>query len=64
MTNSKVIDADGHIIERDADLRPYLKPLFDKRGGRIIGDDAATCQSIPGLIEEVKPFLWTDNARV
>jgi hypothetical protein len=31
MALSKVIDADGHIIERADELRRYLKSPFDKR---------------------------------
>jgi hypothetical protein len=33
MDNSKVIDADGHIIERSEELRRYLKPPFDNAAG-------------------------------
>ena len=29
MNNAKVIDADGHIIERRDELRLYLKPPID-----------------------------------
>ena len=27
----QIIDSDGHILERDSDVRPYLEPPFDKR---------------------------------
>jgi uncharacterized protein len=39
MDNSKVIDADGHIIERSEELRRYLKPPFDKRGGPLTASE-------------------------
>ena len=39
MINSKVIDADGHIIERSDELRRYLKPPFDKRGGPLTASE-------------------------
>jgi predicted TIM-barrel fold metal-dependent hydrolase len=39
MDNSNVIDADGHIIERRDELRPYLKSPFDKRGGPLTASE-------------------------
>src|SRR5215831_5228462 len=35
MAEAKVIDADGHIIERTDELRKYLKSPFNKRGVRL-----------------------------
>ena len=35
MAGSKVIDADGHIIERTEELRKYLKSPFNKRVGPL-----------------------------
>src|SRR5258705_9247241 len=35
MSSGKVIDADGHIIERSDELRHYLKAPFNKRGGPL-----------------------------
>ena len=31
MTRKPVIDCDGHIVERQSDIRKYLEPPFDKR---------------------------------
>ena len=39
MGGSKVIDADGHIIERTDELRKYLKSPFDKRGGPLTASE-------------------------
>jgi hypothetical protein len=39
MARLKVIDADGHIIERADELRRYLKPPFDKRGGPLTASE-------------------------
>ena len=39
MAGSKVIDADGHIIERTDELRKYLKSPFDKRGGPLTASE-------------------------
>jgi predicted TIM-barrel fold metal-dependent hydrolase len=39
MTLSKVIDADGHIIERSDELRRYLKTPFNKRGGPLTSSE-------------------------
>jgi len=36
MQNSKVIDADGHIIEQNDILRSYLEPPYDRRGGPLV----------------------------
>jgi len=40
MSNEKVIDADGHIIERSDELRKYLKAPFNKRGGPLTASEA------------------------
>ena len=34
-----IIDADGHIVERDADLRKYLPEPYSKRAGRLLPSD-------------------------
>lgn len=39
MNNFSVIDADGHIIERNDELRRYLKAPFDKRGGPLTASE-------------------------
>ena len=39
MSQSKVIDADGHIIERSDELRRYLKAPFNKRGGPLTASE-------------------------
>ena len=39
MAGSKVIDADGHIIERSDELRRYLKAPFNKRGGPLTASE-------------------------
>jgi uncharacterized protein len=39
MAGSKVIDADGHIIERSDELRGYLKSPFNKRGGPLTASE-------------------------
>ena len=39
MAGLKVIDADGHIIERADELRGYLKPPFNKRGGPLAASE-------------------------
>ncbi|MDP6633129.1 MAG: amidohydrolase family protein [Dehalococcoidales bacterium] len=31
--NEKVIDADGHLRDRDADIRAFMEELYGKRGG-------------------------------
>jgi predicted TIM-barrel fold metal-dependent hydrolase len=35
MQDQRVIDADGHIIERSEELRRYLKPPFNRRSGPL-----------------------------
>ena len=35
MTRAPVIDADGHILERQEDVRKYLKPPWDRRRGGL-----------------------------
>ena len=45
MSNAKVIDADGHIIERTEELRKYLKPPFNKRGGPLTASEPGTAIS-------------------
>ncbi|MEA2658682.1 MAG: uncharacterized protein QOF64_1278, partial [Candidatus Binatota bacterium] len=50
MAGSKVIDADGHIIERTDELRKYLKSPFNKRGGPLTASepwDRALQQTLP-----------------
>jgi len=50
MAESKVIDADGHIIERTDELRKYLKSPFNKRGGPLTASepwDRALQQTLP-----------------
>src|SRR5882724_10389500 len=39
MAGAKVIDADGHIIERTDELRKYLKSPFNKRGGPLTASE-------------------------
>ncbi len=39
MSSEKVIDADGHIIERSDELRRYLKAPFNKRGGPLTASE-------------------------
>ena len=34
-----IIDADGHIVERDDDLRKYLTEPYSKRAGRLLPSD-------------------------
>src|SRR5215470_15806327 len=50
MAGSKVIDADGHIIETTDELRKYLKSPFNKRGGPLTASepwDRALQQTLP-----------------
>jgi predicted TIM-barrel fold metal-dependent hydrolase len=48
----RVIDADGHILERQSDIRKYLEPPWDKRPGPLTpGDqpwDAELYGTLPG----------------
>ena len=39
MPEAKVIDADGHIIERTDELRKYLKSPFNKRSGPLTASE-------------------------
>lgn len=51
MANGKIIDADGHIIERSDELRKYLKAPFNKRGGPLTASepwDRDLRQTLPG----------------
>ena len=34
-----IIDADGHIVEKDDDLRKYLPEPYSKRAGRLLPSD-------------------------
>src|SRR6266571_1467243 len=36
---AQVIDADGHIVERDADIRPRLPEPHSRRGGSLLAGD-------------------------
>ena len=35
----KTIDADGHIVEKDLDIRKYLAEPYSKRGGALLPSD-------------------------
>ena len=35
----KTIDADGHIVEKDLDIRKYLAEPYSKRGGPLLPSD-------------------------
>src|SRR4029434_2118809 len=51
MAGTKVIDADGHIIERTDELRKYLKSPFNKRGGPLTASepwDRDLRETLPG----------------
>src|SRR5262245_5160355 len=39
MSQPKVIDSDGHIIERSDELRRYLKEPFNKRSGQLTASE-------------------------
>jgi hypothetical protein len=39
LNSFSVIDADGHIIERNEELRRYLKEPFNKRGGPLTASE-------------------------
>jgi predicted TIM-barrel fold metal-dependent hydrolase len=44
-----VIDADGHIVERDRDVRPHLVEPYSKRRGALLGGDGMDT-SMGGLL--------------
>src|ERR1051326_4823834 len=56
MAESKVIDADGHIIERGDELRRYLKAPFDKRGGPLTASEAWDRDLLKTLPHEPRTF--------
>lgn len=56
MANTKVIDADGHIIERREDLRKFLKAPFDKRGGPLTASEPWDRDLLQTLPPEPRTF--------
>lgn len=60
------IDADGHIVERDSDIRKYLPEPFNKRGGRLLPSDGLDTNlgGLVGGLEEVDiPTRLTDMTK-
>src|SRR5215470_689047 len=49
------IDADGHIVEKDSDIRKYLADPYSKRGGRLLPSDGLDTNlgGLVGGLEEV-----------
>ncbi len=45
-----VIDSDAHIVEREEDIRKYLKPPYDKRGSALIPGDHPWDQGLFGKL--------------
>jgi len=39
MQNAKVIDADGHVQDRDADIRACMEEPFCRRQGPLVAKD-------------------------
>jgi uncharacterized protein len=39
MQNAKIIDADGHVLDRDADLRPFIEEPYCRRQGSLLPKD-------------------------
>ena len=39
MASLRVIDSDGHVQERDADIRPHLEEPYCKRRGSLLPGD-------------------------
>ena len=40
METAKIIDSDGHVQERDTDIRPHLEePFCDRRGSLLPNDE-------------------------
>ena len=36
MVTAKVIDADGHVRDRDADVRPFIEEPYCRRQGALV----------------------------
>ena len=39
MTNAEVIDADGHVRDRDSDVRAFIEEPYCRRGGSLVPSD-------------------------
>jgi predicted TIM-barrel fold metal-dependent hydrolase len=39
MQNAKIIDADGHVLDRDADLRAFIEEPYCRRQGSLLPKD-------------------------
>ena len=62
MAGSKVIDADGHIIERTDELRKYLKSPFNKRVGPLTASEPWDRELQHTLPPEPRNFPSAPNA--
>jgi predicted TIM-barrel fold metal-dependent hydrolase len=45
-----IIDADAHIVERDEDIRKYLRPPYDTRGSGLLPGDHPWDQGLGGRL--------------
>jgi len=63
MAGSKVIDADGHIIERSDELRSYLKSPFNKRGGPLTASEPWDRDLLQTLPPEPRTFPSAPTAQ-
>src|SRR2546430_17352068 len=63
MAGSNVIDADGHIIERTDELRKYLRPPFNKRGGPLTASEPWDRDLQQTLPPEPRTFPSAPSAR-
>jgi hypothetical protein len=63
MAATKVIDADGHIIERTDELRKYLKSPFNKRVGPLTASEPWDRELQQTLPPEPRAFPSTPTAQ-
>jgi hypothetical protein len=63
MAGAKVIDADGHIIERSDELRGYLKSPFNKRSGPLTASEPWDRDLLQTLPPEPRTFPSAPTAQ-
>src|SRR5437016_14672514 len=39
MQNAKIIDADGHVLDRDTDIRAFMEEPYCRRQGSLLAKD-------------------------
>ena len=62
MNNTSIVDADGHVLDRDTDVRPHMEEPYCKRQGSLLPGDAwdASMHGTMGMDIHDVPTRLTD----